>query len=249
MRRHIIEVDVLVAPLEVVDYALICQLFLYYENVLEEIDNSLLDVEMVKLRNHGFLVFQVSFVLVDQSIPLINYISDVVEDSAVCAHIELCQLLRQILVLLLLPLELIVHVLDLYEISLQLPYDQLLVNAPAESFLDLREPHGDIGQLLDVCLRVLGSIEQSLGLLLQHVNFVFEYTDLILEVRFVQFIDIDYVVVSMLADGAPEADTAGAVLAEAFHVLAVMVVTAENVQARLLLLRGHSCVGDPSSWY
>ena len=101
---HIVEMDVLVTPLKVVDYPLVSQLLFYDENVLEKIDYSLLDVEMVKLGDHGFLVFQVSFVLVDQCISFIYHVSNVVEYCAVGAHVKLCKSLSQILVLLLLSL-------------------------------------------------------------------------------------------------------------------------------------------------
>ena len=41
---HIVEMNVLVAPFEVVDDALICQLLLDNENVLEEVDDALGDL-------------------------------------------------------------------------------------------------------------------------------------------------------------------------------------------------------------
>ena len=57
MGCYIVEMYVLVTPLEVVDNPLVSQLLFNNEYVLEKIDYSLLDVEMVKLSNHGFLVF------------------------------------------------------------------------------------------------------------------------------------------------------------------------------------------------
>ena len=86
---HIIEVDVFVSPLKVMNNAFISQLFLNDENVLEEVDDPLLDVKMVKFCNHSFLIFQISFVLVDQSISLIDHISDIVENCAISAHVKL----------------------------------------------------------------------------------------------------------------------------------------------------------------
>ena len=48
--------DVFVAPLEVVDNSFIGQLFLHNEDVLEKVDDSLIDVEVIKLGYHGLLV-------------------------------------------------------------------------------------------------------------------------------------------------------------------------------------------------
>ena len=75
----IIEVDVFVTPFEVVDYALVRQLFLHDENVLEKVNYSLVYVEVIELGDHGFLVFQVALVVVDQGIALVNHTSDVVK--------------------------------------------------------------------------------------------------------------------------------------------------------------------------
>jgi hypothetical protein len=65
MRLNIIEMNVLITPLEVMNNSLISQFFLNYENVLKEIDYSLFDIEMVKLGNHSLLVLQIPFVLVN----------------------------------------------------------------------------------------------------------------------------------------------------------------------------------------
>ena len=64
----------------------------------------------------------------------------------------------------------------------------------------------DVRQLLDVRLRVLGSVEQCLGFFAQHLNLVFEDADLVLKVRTIELVDVNYVVVTMLANGATEAD-------------------------------------------
>jgi len=127
---HIVEMNVLVAPFEVVDDALICQLLLDDENVLEEVDDPLLDVEVVELRDHCLLVLQISLILVDERISLIDDVSDVVEDCTVRAHVQLGKLLRQVLVFLFLLLQLVVHVLDLDVIPLQLTNNQLLILSP-----------------------------------------------------------------------------------------------------------------------
>jgi len=79
VRRDVVEVDVLVAPLEVVDHPLVRQLLLQDENVLEEVNDALLHVEMVELSYHNLLVFQILFILIYQCIPLVNFISDVIK--------------------------------------------------------------------------------------------------------------------------------------------------------------------------
>ena len=98
---HVVEVDVLVAPLEVVDDLLVGQLLLDDENVLKEVDDAFFDIKVVELSDHGLLVLQVSFVLVNQSISLVNHVSDVVEDCAIGADVQLGQLVCQVLVLFL----------------------------------------------------------------------------------------------------------------------------------------------------
>jgi hypothetical protein len=86
---HIVKMDVLVAPLEVMYYSFVSQLLFHDENILEEINDPFFDVEMVKLSDHRFLIFQIPLVLVDQRISFINYVPDIVKDSAVSAHIKL----------------------------------------------------------------------------------------------------------------------------------------------------------------
>ena len=131
VRCDVVEVDVLVAPFEVVDDALVCQLLLDDENVLEEVDDSLLNIKVIELGNHGFLVLQVALVLINERIALVNHVPDVVEHGAIGAHVHLRQLVRQILVLLLLSLQLVVHVLYLDVVALKLAHNQFLVLSPA----------------------------------------------------------------------------------------------------------------------
>ena len=107
---------------------------------------------------------------------------------------------------------------------------------PSKSLLDLGEAHSNVRQLLDVCLWVLGAIQEGLGLLLQHFNFVFEDSDLVLEVTLLQLVNIDNVVISVLSNGASETNTARAVLAEAFDVLAAVIEAAEDIIVLLALL-------------
>ena len=65
--------DVLVTPLEVMDDALISELLLNNEDVLEEVNDSLFDVKMVEFSNHSLLVLKVLLVGIDQGVPLINH--------------------------------------------------------------------------------------------------------------------------------------------------------------------------------
>ena len=120
VRRNIVKVDVLVTPLEVVDDALVRQLLLHDENVLEEVDDPLLDIKMIKLGNHRLLIFQIALVLIDQRISLIDHVPDIVKNGRIGAHVQLGKLVRQILVLLLLLLQLVVHVLYLDVVALEL---------------------------------------------------------------------------------------------------------------------------------
>ena len=91
VRDHIVEVNILVPPLEVVDNPLVGELFLDDKDVLKEINDSLIYVEMVEFRNHSLLVFQVSLILVDQSISFINDTSNVIKSL----HVGLLLQFRQ----------------------------------------------------------------------------------------------------------------------------------------------------------
>jgi hypothetical protein len=55
-RNHIVEVNVLIAPLEVVYNAFVSQLLLDNKQVLEKLNNPLVDVEVIELCNHCFLI-------------------------------------------------------------------------------------------------------------------------------------------------------------------------------------------------
>ena len=120
VRGNIVKVDVLITPLEVVDDALVRQLLLHDENVLEEVDDPLLDIKMIKLGNHRLLIFQIALVLIDQRISLIDHVPDIVKNGRIGAHVQLGKLVRQILVFFLLLLQLVVHVLYLDVVALEL---------------------------------------------------------------------------------------------------------------------------------
>jgi len=117
VRDDVVKVDVLVAPLEVMDYPLVRQLLLHNEDVLEKVNDALLDVEVVELRNHCFLVFQIPFVLVDQSVSFINYVSDVVENCTIGTQIQLRKLLMKTLIFFFFSLKLGIHIFDLDIVS------------------------------------------------------------------------------------------------------------------------------------
>ena len=112
----------------------------------------------------------------------------------------------------------------------------MAVNLPSEFILDLRKAHRDVRQLFDMCLGVFSTVQQTLGLLLEHLDFVLEDADLVLQVTLLQFVDVYNVVIPMLSNGASEADTTGAIFAETFYIFAWVVQAAENVVVLLTLL-------------
>ena len=83
VRDHIVEVDVLVAPLEVVDDAFISQLLLHYKEVLEEVHDALVDVKVIEFSYHCLLVLKVLLVGVDEGVPLVYDRPDIVESLLV----------------------------------------------------------------------------------------------------------------------------------------------------------------------
>ena len=79
VRNNIVKVDILVSPFKVMDDAFVRQLFLHDEDVLEKVNDAFVDIKVIKLSNHGLLVFQVTFVSVDQGISFVDDTPDVVE--------------------------------------------------------------------------------------------------------------------------------------------------------------------------
>ena len=129
---HIVEVDVFVAPLEVMDDPLVGQLLLKNKDVLEEIQDALLDIKVVEFCYHGLLILQIFLILVDQGVSLIDYTSDVVEDGGVSASrrfLEGSKFVLQSLVLPLLPHQLVIHVADLAIVLVKLSHYHLVVCA------------------------------------------------------------------------------------------------------------------------
>lgn len=86
------------------DNSFISQFFLYDEQILEEINNSFVDVEVVKLSYHRLLIFQVFFISVDQAIPLVNDTANVVENLSVHVLLKSGKCLVQCRVFRLFPL-------------------------------------------------------------------------------------------------------------------------------------------------
>ena len=76
---NIIEMNVLVSPLKVMNNPFVSEFFLEDENVLKEFQNSFLYIKVIKFSDHSLLVFKISLILVDQSIPLVNNTANVVE--------------------------------------------------------------------------------------------------------------------------------------------------------------------------
>jgi len=126
-RLHIIEMNVLIAPLEVVNDPFVSKLFLHDKYVLKEVDYPLLDVEVVELSDHCLLVLQVSLVLVYECISFVNHAADVVEQRRVCASLEGCESVLQRLVFFFLLGQLFVHVPDLGVVSLELSDNHFFV--------------------------------------------------------------------------------------------------------------------------
>ena len=107
-----------------------------------------------------------------------------------------------------------------------------IVYLPSEAILNLGEAPRDVRQLLNVRLRILGTVQQGLCFFAQHINFVFKDTDLVLEVRTIKLVDVDDVVVAVLADGATEAYTTRAVFAETLDFVVRVVEALEPILLR-----------------
>ena len=152
MRDNVVKVDVLVAPLEVVNDALVCQLLLHDEDVLKEVDDSLIDIEVVELGNHCLLIFQVAFVSVNQGVPLVDHAANVVEHLSIHGAFQACYRIVQSLVLGVFPIQLRIHGLDLLIVTVQLAYDHLLVLSVLKLALDLLKVVHYLRQFVRVCL-------------------------------------------------------------------------------------------------
>ena len=103
---------------------------------------------MIELCNHGLLILQVLFVLVNQRIPLVDDAANVVENLSICLLLQIRQGVIQSLVFSLLPLQLEVHVLDLGIVPLQFAEYHFFVAALLKLTLDLIEVRHNLGQLV-----------------------------------------------------------------------------------------------------
>ena len=75
--------NILIAPFKVVNNSFVSQLPLDNENILKELNNSFIDVKMVKFSDHCFLVFKILFVRINKCVSLVYYRSDIVKDLCV----------------------------------------------------------------------------------------------------------------------------------------------------------------------
>ena len=148
--NDIIKVDILVSPLEVVDDPLVSQLLLHNEQILEELHNTLVDIEVVKFSNHRLLILQVLLIRVDQSVALVNDRSEVLEDLGVKLLLQTLEGVVHRLVLTLLSLQLVVHGLDLIIVAFEFTEDHLFVRALLELGFDLVEVLLDLWELLRI---------------------------------------------------------------------------------------------------
>ena len=83
VRNHIVKMNIFVTPFEVVDDAFVSQLLLDDKDILEEIIDALIDVKMIELCNHGLLIFQVTFIGVNECITLVNDASEIFKSLCV----------------------------------------------------------------------------------------------------------------------------------------------------------------------
>lgn len=172
VRDDVVEVNILVAPLEVVDDALVGEFLLHDEEVLEKLDNSLVDIEVVELGNHGLLVLQVLLIRVDQRIPLIDDATDVVEHLGVGVFFQVSKRIVQGLVLAFLTLQLEMHILDLSVVSLELSQNHILVSPFLELAFDLVEVLNDLRQLVGICLLRFRFLQELAGFFLELVDLI-----------------------------------------------------------------------------
>ena len=119
--------NVLVPPFKIVNDPLIGQLLLNDKYVLEKVNDPFLNIKMIELSNHRFLILQIPLVLINQGISFINYIPDVVEYCCIGAHVQLREFVSQILILFLLLLQFAMHVLNLNVVSFQLANNEFLI--------------------------------------------------------------------------------------------------------------------------
>ena len=180
---------------------------------------------MIKLSNHSLLVLEVLLICIDQCIPLINDTPNVVEHLRICMSLQISQRIIQGLVFPLLSFQLEVHVLDCLIVALQLTQYQLLVVTIHKLGLDLVEVRDDFWQFFAVGLLVASFLQQFASFFLKLINLVVKGCKHGLQIILGHLINVDHVVVTMLTNGASEADTHGTVLTKALNLLKVMLST------------------------
>ena len=100
------------------DDAFVRQLFLHDEDVLEKVNDALVDIKVVELGDHSLLVFQVTFVSVNQGIAFVDDTPDVVECLRVRISLEVGQSVIQRLVFSFFAFKFEVHILDFVVVTL-----------------------------------------------------------------------------------------------------------------------------------
>lgn len=64
-------------------YSLISQFLFYNEKILEKLNDPFVYIEVIKFRNHSFLILEILFIGVYQGISLIHNWSNVIENLGV----------------------------------------------------------------------------------------------------------------------------------------------------------------------
>lgn len=182
MCDDIIEVDVLVAPFEIVDDALVCKLFLDDEQILEEINYSLVDVEVVELCYHGLLVLQILVELINQGVALVDHTADVVENLCICVFLKFSKSVVECVVFPLFALQLVMHRLNLCVVALELAQDHVFVDSLLEPLFDAVKLLLNFRQLFRVRLLRLSLLEELRSLFPKLIYFDVESVEHWLEI-------------------------------------------------------------------
>ena len=78
---------------------------------------------------------------------------------------------------------------------------------PSEAILDFTKLLGYIRELLNMNFWSFGSLKESFGLFLKSINFILKNANLIVHITFFNFLDVYDIMITMLSNGASEADT------------------------------------------
>lgn len=99
------------------------------------------------------------------------------------------------------------HVLDLSVVPLKFAKDHLFVLSVRKLGLDHFKVIDDFGQFVRICLLTASLFEQLGCFISQLVYLVVKHVDHGLQIRVVQLVAVDHVVIAMLANGTAEADS------------------------------------------